>query len=140
MAKFNNDADIKKLEGYWSNLEDLKRELRYREWELLNPHQETDSNIGGGKANRVSDTTGNRAVLLADDRTYQNLKNIISTIEGLYPELDDDQKVIVQMRYWDKKECYEWQHIADKLYMSVQRVLRKRNNIIDETAKRMGWI
>ena len=139
MSKFN-DADLKKLEGYWSNLEQLKKDMRYREWELLHPYQETDANVGGGRSNHTSDTTGNRATLLAEDKEYQNLKNIVTTIENLYPELDDDQKIIVQMRYWDKKECYEWQHIADELYMSVQRVLRKRNNLIDETAKRLGWV
>lgn len=139
MSKFN-DADLKKLEGYWSNLEQLKKDMRYREWELFHPYQETDTNVGGGRSNHTSDTTGNRAILLAEDKEYQNLKNIVTTIENLYPELDDDQKIIVQMRYWDKKECYEWQHIADELYMSVQRVLRKRNNLIDETAKRLGWV
>ena len=139
MSKFN-DADLKKLEGYWSNLEQLKKDMRYREWELLHPYQETDTNVGGGRSNHTSDITGNRAILLAEDKEYQNLKNIVTTIENLYPELDDDQKIIVQMRYWDKKECYEWQHIADELYMSVQRVLRKRNNLIDETAKRLGWV
>ena len=139
MSKFN-DADLKKLEGYWSNLEQLKKDMRYREWELLHPYQETDANVGGSRSNHTSDTTGNRATLLAEDKEYQNLKNIVTTIENLYPELDDDQKIIVQMRYWDKKECYEWQHIADELYMSVQRVLRKRNNLIDETAKRLGWV
>lgn len=139
MTKFS-DADIKKLEGYWTDLENLKRELRIREWELLHPYKEHDQNIGGGKANRISDQTGDRAVILVEDKAYNNLKNIISTIEGLFPDLDEDQQTIVKMRYWDKDGCYEWGHIADALFMSVQRVLRKRNNIIDETAKRMGWI
>lgn len=129
----------KTIEEYWSGLDDLKKQLRYREWELLNAYQETDTNIGGGKANRISDTTGNKAIILAEDKNYQHLKNIITTLEQLYKELDHDQKTIVDMRYFDKRECYEWQHIADELYMSVQRVLRKRNMLIDETARRLGW-
>jgi RinA family phage transcriptional activator len=114
--------------------------MRYREYELLHPYKEHDHNMGGGKANRISDQTGDRAMILADDRTYNNLKNIILTIEGLYPTLTEDQQTIVKMRYWDKDGCYEWGHIADALFMSVQRVLRMRNNIIDETARRIGWI
>lgn len=129
----------KTIEEYWSSLDELKKQLRYREWELLNAHQETDTNIGGGKGNRISDTTGNKAIILAEDKNYQHLKNIITTLEQLYEELDHDQKTIVDMRYFDKQEAYEWQHVADKLYMSVQRVLRKRNMLIDETAKRLGW-
>ncbi|WP_157804401.1 hypothetical protein [Lysinibacillus xylanilyticus] len=45
----------KTIEEYWSDLDGLKKQLRYREWELLNAYQETDINIGGGKANRISD-------------------------------------------------------------------------------------
>lgn len=130
----------KTIEEYWSSLDELKKQLRYREWELLNAHQETDTNIGGSKSNRISDTTGNKAIILAEDKNYQHLKNIITTLEQLYKELDHDQKTIVEMRYFDKQEAYEWSHVADKLYMSVQRVLRKRNMLIDETAKRLGWV
>ena len=130
----------KTIEEYWSDLDGLKKQLRYREWELLNAYQETDTNIGGGKANRISDTTGNKAIILAEDKNYQHLKNIITTLEQLYKELDHDQKTIVDMRYFDKTECYEWQNIADKLYMSTYRVLRKRNALIDETARRLGWV
>lgn len=132
--------DIQKLEDYWINIEDYKRQMRHRERDLLEGWCETDTNIGGGKSNRISDTTGNKAMILADDVMFQNLKRIVNTIDAMYTELDDDQKTIVDMRYWDKnKECYEWQHIADTLYMSVQRVLRKRNALIDETARRLGW-
>lgn len=139
MAKIQK-ADLDKLEGYWINIEALKKEMKFREWELLSPHQEQDGNIGGGKSNRISDTTGNMAIILAEDRIYQNLKNIITTIEQQYKELDDDYKTIVDMRYWDKEGCYEWKQIADKLYMSPWQVLRKRNVLIDETAKRLGWV
>ncbi|MFJ7888588.1 transcriptional regulator [Lysinibacillus xylanilyticus] len=130
----------KTIEEYWSDLDGLKKQLRYREWELLNAYQETDTNIGGGKSNRISDTTGNKAIILVEDKNYQHLKNIITTLEQLYKELDHDQKTIVNIRYFDKHEAYEWSHVADKLSMSVQRVLRKRNMLIDETARRLGWV
>ena len=134
-----SDAQAKLIEEYWTEIDEYRKKLKFREWELTENHS-TDTNIGGGKANTISDPTAQRAILLANDERYQNYQRIIKAIDGLYPQLDDDQKTIVQMRYWDKQECYEWQHIADKLYMSVQRVLRKRNNLVDETAKRLGWI
>ena len=121
------------------NIDDYRKQLKFREWELLE-NKNDDTNVGGGKSNQTSDTTAKKAIILAEDTRYQHLKNVVQTIEQLYEELDQDQKTIVQMRYWDKTECYEWQHIADELYMSVQRVLRKRNAIIDETAKRLGWV
>ncbi len=132
--------DIQKLEDYWINLNEYKKQLRFREWELLNAHKETDCNVGGRRSSNISDTTAQKAIVLAEDTLYQNLKRIVSTIETLYEELDTDQRTIVDMRYRDKSECYEWQHIGDALYMSVQRVLRKRNALIDETARRLGWV
>jgi len=129
----------KTIEEFWMNIDDYRKQLKFREWELLE-NKNDDTNVGGGKSNQTSDTTAKKAIILAEDTRYQHLKNVVQTIEQLYEELDQDQKTIVRMRYWDKTECYEWQHIADELYMSVQRVLRKRNSIIDETAKRLGWV
>jgi RinA family phage transcriptional activator len=132
--------DIQKLEDYWINIAEYKKQLRHRERDLLEGWVEQDTNIGGGKANTVSDTTGNKATILADDLMYQNLKRIVNTIDTMYTELDKYQKTIVDMKYLAKKDGYEWSHVGDKLNMSVQRVLRIRNNLIDETAKRLGFV
>lgn len=132
--------DLQKLESYWRNLTQLKKELKFREWELLEPYREQDTNIGGGKANTISDTTAIKAMLLAEDKKYNITKEIITTVEDIYAILDNDRKTIVQMRYWDKSNCYEWEDIADQLHMSRYRVLRLRNTIIDETARRLTWI
>lgn len=131
---------LKKIEDYFINYEENKKKLYYRELELLHPYREQDQNIGGGKSNRTSDTTMMKAAALAEDARYSHLKQVTTVVEEVYRELDDDQKTIVEMRYFDKDECYEWADIADKLYMSVQRVLRKRNRIIDKTAKKLGWL
>jgi len=135
-----NEHDLKKLESYWTDINKLKKDLRYREWELLNPHQEQDTNIGGGRGGNISDTTFQKANALLEDRQYQNLKNIVETIDSLYEELDDDQKGIVKMRYWDKDEYWEWEDIAAELYITRYKVLKKRNAIIDKTAERLGWV
>lgn len=55
-------------------------------------------------------------------------------MEGLYRELDED------MLYGDKDGYYEWEDIADKLYMSQHKVLCKRNILIDKTAERLGGV
>lgn len=138
MAKLEK-YDLQKLESYWRDLNQLKKELKFREWELLEPYREQDTNIGG-KANTISDTTAIKAMLLAEDKKYNITKEIITTVEDIYAILDNDRKTIVRMRYWDKSNCYEWEDIADQLHMSRYRVLRLRNTIIDETARRLTWI
>lgn len=132
--------DIQKIEEYWMNHEANKKQLKFREWELLNPHKETevDTGISGGG---ISNTTQQKAFLLVEDKLYQNLKHIIKVVEDMYTDLDEETRIIVEMRYWDKEgSCYEWEEIADKLFMSRHKVLRKRNMLIDETAKRIGWV
>lgn len=135
-----NKVTVKQLEDYWINHKDYKKQLYYRELEVLHPYREADSNIGGGKSNRTSDTTMVKAAALVEDARYQHLKKVVRVVEDIYEELDDDQRTIVDMRYFDKDECYEWEDIADKLFMSRQRVFRKRNRIIDKTAERLGWL
>lgn len=132
--------DIQKLEDYWINLEDYKKKLKYREWELLNPHQEEDKNMGGGKANRISDTTGNRAIMLAEDDLYKNLQRIINGIERLYISLNDDEKTIVDMRYRTKRGYNEWEDIAYELGYSRRKVLKIRDNLIDRTAAEIKFV
>lgn len=132
--------DIQKIEQYWINHQDNKRKLKYREWEILNPFEESDMNTGGGRSNKISMPTENKAILLASDKLYQNLKYIVNTIESMYSELDHDFKTIVDMRYWDTDGCYEWEDIADRLYISRHKVLRKRNILIDKTADMIGWV
>lgn len=132
-------TDIKKIEEYWINHEQNKKQMKYREWELLHPYQE-EERIGGISSGRISNTTQQKAMVLLDDKLYQNLKHIVDEIDKLYVDLDEDSKTIVKMRYWCKNDFYEWEDIADKLFMSRHKVLRKRNILIDETAKRIGWV
>lgn len=129
----------KTIEEFWTNIDDYKKQLKFREWELLE-NKTTDTNIGGGKSNKISDTTANKAIILAEDTRYQYLKDIVQTIDSMYEELDDDLKTIVNMRYWYSKIQSEWEEIADELYMSRNKVLRLRNFLIDETARRLGWV
>lgn len=134
-------TDIKKLEDYWIKYEEYKKRMQFREWEIMNPHREQDENIGGGKSNRTSDTTFVKAAALVEDKKYNNFKAIVDGIANLYAQLDDDQKKIVDMRYWDKESnCYEWEDIADELFMSRNKVLRKRNLLLDKTAEVTGFV
>ena len=132
-------SEIQNIEKYWIEYEQYKKKLKYREWELLHPFNE-GGELVGGRSNTISDTTAKKAMKLTNDAFYQNLKRIILTVEDLYKELDEDMRIIVDMRYWDKDGCYEWEEIADKLYMSRHKVLRKRNILIDKTAERIGWV
>lgn len=132
-------ADIVKLESYWIEINEYRRMLRHRERDLLEGWREIDCNQGASKGNAISDTTGNKAILLADDILYQNLKRLVKAIEDIESELDSEQKVIVDMMY-RQNLGYTWDDVACELGVSRNKVLRKRNVIIDKTAERLGWI
>lgn len=135
-----NKNDIPKLEEFWIKHKENKKRLQFRRWELTE-EREPDENTGCSSGNSISKPTELKGVSLADDTLYQNLKTITKAVDAIYEESDEDLKLIVDMRYWDDElNCYEWEEIADKLFMSRSKVLRKRNLLLDETAKRIGWV
>lgn len=133
--------DIQKIESYWINHDGNKKRLKYREWELLHSRHNADDLNANLRGNRISNPTEQKAAALTNDELYRNLNKIVQSIEQIYEQLDEDLKTIVNMRYWDKENnCYEWEDIADRLYMSRSKLLRKRNVIINLTAKKIGYV
>lgn len=139
--------DLKKIEEYWKNLNAMKGQLSYRRYELL--YQPQDMNIGGGKSNLITSPIEREVVKLHEDELYANLSKTITAIEDIYRSATDEQQEIVQYRYWDKDYLiYEWEDIAHELtkqrkddkIVSVYSVLRLRRKLMEETAKRIGFI
>lgn len=139
--------DLKKIEEYWENYNEMKGQLAYRRYELL--YQPQDTNIGGGKTNIVSSPIEREVVKLHEDDLYANLSKTISAIEDIYRCATYEQQEIVKFRYWDKDSLtYEWEDIANELtkqrdddkVISVYSVLRLRRKLMEETARRIGYI
>ncbi|MCS4486374.1 transcriptional regulator [Staphylococcus americanisciuri] len=140
-------ADIPKLEEYWINYNNVKGQLAYRRYELL--YQPQDKNIGGGKPNLPRSPVENEVIKLHDDNKYRNLSAIVSAIEDVYNKATAEQKFIIEHRYWERDlTVYEWVDIAHELtkqrdddkIISRDAVLRLRNKIMRDTAKRIGWV
>lgn len=140
-------TDIPKLEEYWEKYEDMKGQLVFRRYELL--YQPADTNHGGGKSNLPSSPVENEVTKLHSDLKYNNLQAIIQAIEDVYKDATQEQKLIVDYRYWEKDlTVYEWPDIAHELtkvrednkVISRDATLRMRNQLMRETAKRIGWV
>lgn len=139
--------DLKKIEEYWENYNEMKGQLAYRRYELL--YQPQDTNIGRGKTNIVSSPIEREVVKLHEDDLYANLSKTISAIEDIYRCATYEQQEIVKFRYLDKDSLtYEWEDIAHELtkqrdddkVISVYSVLRLRRKLMEETARRIGYI
>ncbi|PTG53169.1 transcriptional regulator [Staphylococcus chromogenes] len=140
-------ADIPKLEEYWNNYRNVKGQLAYRRYELL--YQPQDTNNGGGKSNLPGRPVEQEVVRLYEDNKYRNLSEVVTAINDVYNQATPEQKFIIEHRYWEKDlTIYEWQDIAHELtklrdddkIISRDAVLRLRNKIMRDTAKRIGWI
>ena len=130
----------KTIEEFWMNIDDYRKQLKFREWELLE-NKNDDTNVGGGKSNQTSDTTAKKAILLAEDTRYQHLKNIIVAIENVYESLDEEMKEFADIRYLSKESnYYEWEDIADEIGVSKAKAYKMRNRLMDLTAERLGWL
>lgn len=130
----------KTIEGYWMNIKQLRNDLKYREWELTE-NKSTDENIGGGKSNRISDTTARKAMILAEDKKYQNLKERVQAIDSVYSSLDTEMREFVEIRYFSDDAAYlDWEDVAVEIGITKSKAFKMRNKLIDETAKKIGWL
>lgn len=137
-----NRHDIKKLEEHWINHNENIKRLKYREWELMSKNSD-DENSGGGSnsVRQVSKPTEQLAIRLTEDKLYQNLLTITKVVSNLYEELDEDAREIVDRRYWCSGRDYmEWEDMAFELGMTRYKVLRIRNNLLDDTARLIGYV
>ena len=139
-------AQSKTIEEYWSDIPSLKRQLDFREWELLHQYKEQDTNIGGGRSSNISDTTGQKAMLLMEDERYQYLKKVVNAIEWVIEKMSADEKLsdlkeFVDIRYISNdSNYYDWEDIAYELGITRSKVYRLRNKVIDMTAEKLGWM
>ena len=129
----------KMIEEYWRNIDEYRTKRDFRFWQVTEK-KEVDENIGGGRSSGISDTTAQKAMIIANDDTYQHYKKIIEAIEKTYEEMEQELKEIVHMRYWNDLEYMTWDDIAIETCRSNRTIFRMRNTLIDRTAKKLGWL
>lgn len=130
----------KTIEEFWVNIDDYRKQLKFREWELLTPHNEEAMSVSV-KSHKITDTTGNKAIILVKDARYQYLQNVIKAVENTMAKLDDEMNEFVEMRYRSKESSYyEWEDIAYELGVSKAKAFKMRNKLIDMTALELGWV
>lgn len=139
--------DIPMLEKYWKDIDKIRGQLAYRRYELL--YSPRDTNVGGGKSNFPNSPVESEVIKLHEDNLYRNLKATIQAVEDVYRNATEEQQLIAQYRYWEKDlAIYEWEDIAHELtkqreddkIISRNATLRMRNQMMRETAKRIGWV
>lgn len=110
--------EIEVIENYWIDIEEIKKRVKHREYEVLQSGENP-----------------------AENAFIERHTTIINGIEQLYSELDEDLKTIVDMRYWNPSGISEdWLNIADRLFISRNKVLKLHRCLINRTAERICWV
>jgi RinA family phage transcriptional activator len=115
------------------------KQIQIRREELLHPHQDMDTNIGGGRSNLPGDPTGQKGTALTEDVRLRNLEQVTNGIEQVWQDLTDEKKLFVKLFYWTRPKKYTLEGVAMKLSISYPTAKRWRNEIVQKVAKRIGW-
>ncbi|MEP9852120.1 transcriptional regulator [Staphylococcus aureus] len=129
--------DIKKLEGYIKNIAEYKKQLKFRGYELMENHE--PENIGAGKSNLPGNPVQNEVIKKLNDKKYNQLNNIVTSVEKLIENVDDETLEIMHMKYWDKLDRYTWEDVADEMFMSRRTLGRRRDKWLLMLAEYMGY-
>ncbi len=98
--------DIKKLEEYIQHIDNYRRELKMREYELLESHE--PDNAGAGKSNLPGNPIERCAIKKFSDNRYNTLRNIVNGVDRLIDESDALNHSIDQL----------YQHLGERYYSS----------------------
>ncbi|HDU0467211.1 TPA: DUF722 domain-containing protein [Listeria monocytogenes] len=141
MSKRLRKAQYKLIEDELRYYHSTKKELMEKEVNVTLGawHREyIDENQGGGSAGNISNEVEDRVMLLQMDKEISRLKNIINAIESVLNRLNDEDKQLIQFRYWDRSKP-TWVWIASKLNMDESTARRRNKTIILSIAERLGY-
>ncbi|EAD3054290.1 DUF722 domain-containing protein [Listeria monocytogenes] len=141
MSKRLRKAQYKLIEDELRFYHSTKKELMEKEVNVTLGawHREyIDENQGGGSAGNISNEVEERVMLLQMDKEISRLKNIINAIESVLNRLNDEDKQLIQFRYWDRSKP-TWVWIASKLNMDESTARRRNKTIILSIAERLGY-
>ncbi|MCP7970056.1 DUF722 domain-containing protein [Listeria monocytogenes] len=141
MSKRLRKAQYKLIEDELKFYHSTKKELMEKEVNVTLGawHREyIDENQGGGSAGNISNEVEDRVMLLQMDREIQRMSDTVRAIETVLNTLSDEDKQLVQFRYWDRSRP-TWLWIACKLNISESTAKRKRKEIIYKIAERLGY-
>ena len=113
------------------NLEWHQEELKRLKEEIL--LKSPDRLTGSGKANAISDQTGNKAIKLTSDTRILNLERKISAIEKTLR-----RPIFAKIYEYRYRRCCPWQEVVERINVSERTYFRLRRALISDIARKLG--
>ncbi|SDJ20109.1 transcriptional regulator [Natribacillus halophilus] len=119
---------------------EYQKEIKSIREEIINGQGEVDENFGAGKNSprEPGRPTEKIATRLVTNRRLRHLEEVTEAIEDVYNRLDDTQKKMVKLRYWNR-ESLGWEAIAYHCNIGRASAFRYREAIVQSIGERIGW-
>ncbi|MFT8911333.1 hypothetical protein [Leuconostoc pseudomesenteroides] len=106
---------------------------RERRTEIEQSKGEIDENVGGGRSSfSENHAHENKAIKFSDDVILSTIKHNRATVDKLMSQLEDYQKTIVEMSYFQRFNRYDVVKIAKVANVSRATVFRFRKRFISQ--------
>ena len=134
-----NRYDMKILESYIINLEQLKFRKLIREYELHD--KPAEDNPGASRSNIPGDPVYQHVAINLEDDYYNNLDKIIKAVDKLYNNANEDVKYVFNVRYCGNEVGVDtWEGMAEHLYTSKTNLLRVRETYLKQLANDIDYV
>lgn len=133
-----NKNDLWWLEDKFNRYNQLDKEIAIRKEELR--IKRPDDNIGGGKVNTPSSPVENQVIKEMSDQYIANRTKWKKGIDEVYEECTEEEKKILNLKFFNNTNYYSWTNVANECYMSRSKIYEVRYSILQEFAKKIGYI
>lgn len=140
MRKGLRQETFKYVEGILNTYNRYEPWIKQRKEAVAHPYKIVDENIGGGKANRTSDPTGDTASRLAIDKQLQNLQAEYTAVKETLRESRPVTRDIIQLYYFDRPRTKTWDGIAVEVNYSKKTCLNLRDQFVCDVADKLGLV
>lgn len=134
-------ATFKHIEAELYAYPDTKREIARLREEIMYGSVSDDENTGGGSnsCRTPGRPTERIATRLMSDKRLRNHEELVYAIETVYNSLDDTQKQLIKLRYWNGRNKASWERIAIDCNIGERTVYRYRDMVVEAIAEKVGW-
>jgi len=106
---------------------------------IMNPHRESDDNIGGGKSSVAMFEVEEKAIKLASHEQIKFRSIALAVIDKVLAESSDHAQRIIELKYFSN-EPKSWVAVAHEIEGYSEDGCRKiEKRVVDRIAQRLGW-